>query len=323
MTVKKADFQETFQMTPHGSDYDLNQLAEDNMEMELEESELDDEVVLVMDKEDLERMLPGSNIPMLDDDDDEEEEEPKDWENDGDHAYFIVYMKDRLNEVPSWSGSTTVGCEKAISYLRRLDKELSDAIRSDEDNKVDEQEAESLRDTIYDYISRLEDAHEKLMDKYKKKAQLCVGKKVVARIKDGKDIQYFMSVGTPDGEETLLQVQVVEPTDAQVQQFVEGEKLKGGLQKEAGAGIVLFEDPFLHSITRLLIQSHITHGRDMNEIYGELKVKYDFTPREELSIHELLHQKGFPLIKDLGRLGEDKVRPQDGLGVNHHTEYYS
>jgi hypothetical protein len=322
MTVKKADFQDTFQLSPHGSDYNLSQMADDEVLLELEEPNMDEEMVLVMDEDALARMLPGSNVPMMKDDQ-EEEELPKDWEHDKDHGYFIVYMQNKLDEVPSWSGTTTVGCEKAISYLRRLDKELSEAIRGDEDNKIDEQEAEGLRDTIYDYIARLEDAHDQLMGKYKKKAQLCVGKKVVARIKDGKDIQYFMSVATPDGEETLLKVEVVEPSDEQVAQFVEGEKLKGGLHKEAGAGIVLFEDPFLHSITRLLIQSHITHGRDMNEIYGELKGKYEFTPREELSIHELLHQKGFPLIKDLGRLGEDKVLPQEGLGVNHHTEYYS
>lgn len=306
MKIKKANF------------HDLSQMAEDKESFEIMEPS-DDDMILVMEEEELERMLPGSDKPMTNDD--EQEEKLKDWEHDGDHAYFVIYMQEKLEDVPSWSGTTTVGCEKAISYLRKLDKELSEAIRSDEDNKIDEQEAESIRDTIYEYVARLEDAHEQLMSKYKKKAQLAVGKQVVARIKDGQDIQYFISVATADGEETLLKVSVLEPSDAQVAQFIEGEQFS--MNKKAGAGVGLFEDPFLHSVTRLLIQGHITHGRDISELYSELKEKYDFTPREELSIQELLQQKGFPLMKDLGRLGEDKVRPQEGLGVNHHTEYYS
>jgi len=329
MTLRVADFAEDFQISQNGTEYGLSQLADDDKEelvLELEEladeEAPDEEVVLLMDEDTISDLLPGANVPMMRKEEIEDAHEP-DWENDRDATYFIVYLEDRVSKVPAHSGNTTVGCEKAISYFRRLDKELSDAVRGDEDNKIDEQAAESLRDTIYDSISRLEDAHDQLMGKYKKKAALRVGKKVVARIKDGTDIQYFISVGSLSGDETLLQVEVDEPTNKQVAQFVEGQKLQGDFQKEASAGVYLFEDPFLHSITRLLIQGHITHGKDMNEIYGELKTKYDFTPREELSIHELLYQKGFPLIKDFARVGEDKVRPQDNLGTTQSAEYYS
>lgn len=285
--------------------------------------ELDDEdssLEFVLDEEDTDNFLPGSSVYLEKSEDEKEESQERDWENDKDHSYFLVYMAKKLDEVPSWSGTTTVGCEKAISYLRKLDKELSDAIRSDEDNVIDEQEAEQIRDTIYKYVSNLEDAYDDLMKKYEKKAHVKLNKKVVARIKDGQDIQYFASVASSSGEETLLKVELVEPTDSQVQSFISG---SDGMNKSASAGVVLFEDPFLHSITRLLIQGHITNGKDLSEMYAELKEKYDFTPREELSIQELLYQKGFPLIKDLGRMGEDGVRPQDGLGFEHHTEYYS
>lgn len=325
--MKTADFKEMFQINESESDYDMAQLADDKdddvlvLEEVMDDDMEDEEVVIMLDEGDMKDMLPGSHAPAPHED--EEESVSRDWEHDGDHAYFVVYMKDRLDQIPEHSGTTTVGCEKAISYLRKLDKELSDAVRTDEDDKIDEQEAESIRDMIYDYINKLEDAHDKLMGKYKKKAGLKVGKKVVARIKDGQDIKYYIAVGSASGEETLLPVDVEEPSDKQVAQFVEGEQLKNNMKKAAGAGVYLFEDPFLHSITRLLIQGHITNGKDMREMYAELKNKYAFTPREELSIHELLYQKGFPLIKDLGRIGEDAVRPQEGRGFEHATEYFA
>lgn len=293
------------------------ELVEDDMMMDF----APEDTVVMIDEDDLGELLPGSSVTL---ETAEEAGHEPDWLNDGDHTVFLVYLKDRLDHIPEHSGNTTVGCERAISYLRKLDKELSDAIRSDDDNKIDESEAEDIRDMIYDYISKLEEAHDKLMGKYKnKKASVRVGKKVVARINDGTDIQYFVSVANANGEEMLLPVSVEEPTDAQVAQFVQGEERSSDMQKSAGAGVYLFEDPFLHSITRLLIQSHITHGKNMEDVYANFKEKYSFTPREELSIHELLYQKGFPLTKDLGRLGEDSVKRQDGKGVEYSTEYFA
>lgn len=254
-----------------------------------------------------------------------EEELPREtsWEQDSDHGKFLVYLHNKLSEIPPHSGQTTVGCEKAISYLKRLDREISKAIQGDEESKIDESEAEKLRDMIYDYIDQLEGAYEILIEKKKKrkKASLKLGKKVLARFNDGENVQYFVSVSN-GSDETLLPVELDEPTPEQVQAFIEGQKQ--ALTKEAGsARVILVEDPFLHAITRILINSHVTHGRNIEEVYAGLNDKYKFTPREELSIHELLNQKGLWLQKDLGRLGEKDVKPFDGKQIDVSTEYFS
>ena len=85
-----------------------------------------------------------------------------------------------------------------------------------------------------------------------------------------------------------------------------------------------FVDPFLQSITRLLIRSHITQGKDLREVYARLDSQYKFTPREQLSIHELLLQKGMPLNVDLGRINEkEPIMPWDGKNIEYVTEYFN
>lgn len=252
-------------------------------------------------------------------------EEPREttWEDDSDHAKFLVYLHNKLSQIPPHSGQTTVGCEKAISYLKRLDREISKAIQGDEDSNIDEPAAEKLRDMIYDYIDQLEGAYEVLIDKKKKrkKASLKLGKKVVARFNDGNDLQYFVSVSS-GGEETLLPVELDEPTNEQVTAFLNAQK--ESLTKEAhSAKVTLVEDPFLHAITRILINSHVSHGRNIEDVYAGLRDKYKFTDREELSIQELLTQKGMMLTKDLARIGEKDVTPFDGKQIDVSTEYFS
>jgi hypothetical protein len=89
-----------------------------------------------------EGLLPGAQIMLVKPD--EEPQRDTTWKDDSDHGKFLDYMAERLQAVPPHSGQTTVGCEKAISYLRKLDKEISKAIQSDEDNKIDESTAEKI-----------------------------------------------------------------------------------------------------------------------------------------------------------------------------------
>jgi hypothetical protein len=277
----------------------------------------------------LEDIVPGADVVVVIPDEEEasevvENSRERDWVNDGDHSKFLDYVRKRLDTIPRHTGQTTVGCERAIAYLKRLDREISRAIQSDDDNVIDEEEAEKIRDTIMEFVSKLEDAYDKLSSKkkMKKKSSVKVGNQVVARINDGLDIKYYIAVDDGEGEE-LLPVTLAEPTDEQVQIFALGEQTSDQLVKEAGsAKIFLFEDPFLHAITRLLLNSHVSAGRDIEKVYASLKDKYRFTPREELSIQELLLQKGFPMFKDLGRLGEDQD-PTSSDGVDFGTTYHA
>ena len=136
-----------------------------------------------------EDLLPGAKIVLVKE---EEPERETTWEDDHDHSKFIGYMLERLKGIPPHSGQTTVGCEKAISYLRKLDKEISKAIQSDESNTINEEEAEKIRDKIHEYVDTLEDALDDLVSKKrkkKKKASFSLGKNVYARINDGVDVQ--------------------------------------------------------------------------------------------------------------------------------------
>lgn len=299
-------------------EHDLFEVLEDAMPM-------DDEAVEV-----IEDMVPGADVVIILPDEEEveqaaEEKKELDWENDGHHGGFMQYVRKRLDNIPRHTGQTTVGCERAIAYLKRLDREISRAIQSDDDNVIDEEEAEKIRDTIMEFVSKLEAAYDKLSskksDKFKKKASVKIGNEVVARINDGLDIKYYISVDAGDGEE-FLPVTLAEPSDDQVQIFALGER-ESGLVKEAGsAKVYLFEDPFLHAITRLLLNSHVSAGRDIEKVYAILKKKYNLNEREELSVQELLLQKGFPMFKDLGRLGEDQD-PTTGEGIDFGTTYHA
>lgn len=263
-------------------------------------NKVDDGTLIITD---LPGAIPGAQIQVPV----KEQEKKKTWKDDSAHEDFVRHYKEMLSKIPGHTGSTTVGCERAIAHLKDALNELSRAVRTDLECKLDEMEVEGLRDQTHDMIDKLEEAlsnltEEKNKKRRKKSSYVRVGKTVVARINDGQP-QYYVSVAQGDQEE-LLPVSLAEPTDEQVQLFVKGEEERA-LTKEAGtAKVYLFEDPFLSSITRILINAHVSAGRNIEEVYDQLKRKYGFTDREELSIQELLLQKGMPIFKDLGRIEE-------------------
>ena len=89
-----------------------------------------------------------------------------DWGSKGAEG-FLVWIKERVDDVPRHSGQDSAGLERAISYLERLDNEISKAMRLDLDGELDANKIESVRATIDDGLSRL---HERL-DKVKKKSK--------------------------------------------------------------------------------------------------------------------------------------------------------
>ena len=235
------------------------------------------------------------------------------WVDDGDHAKFLEYALGRLNNLPRHSGKTTAGCERVLAELRRLDKELSRALQSDDKCLIDEDQAEKLRDTIYDYIEKLETALDKLLErKRKKKADLKIGKTILVRLADGSgEFGYYLPVSDNSGE-MLLPVSIEEPTAEQCQALA---SFESGLHKEAGtARIMLVADPFLHEITKIIIEGTVSRGKNIDEVYAGLDSKYKFTDREHLAIQSLLKEKGMPMNKDLSRLGDKDIYPWDGKG---------
>lgn len=280
----------------------FNDIVSEDDEFDLGE-DLDDPLDALEDL-DLPDMLPGAQQIYIKP---KEESRETTWEDDSDHAKFLSYLVKKLKSIPPHSGQTTVGCEKAISYLRKLDSEISKAIRSDEKNVIDESKAEEIRDKIHGYIDQLEEAYEELMGtkgRRKKKASVAIGKEIIARARNGSQ-EYYIEVER-DNELTLLPV-----TLASAPITKEAHKLHSTV------------DPFLDGITRLLMRAHITQGKNLHAVYSQLNDQYNFTPREELVINELLLQKGMNLNVDLGRINEKEHNLFDGKNIEFSTEYFA
>lgn len=243
----------------------------------------------------------------------------KTWEKDKAHGKFLGWLRQQLENLPRHSGRTTVGCERVIARLKKLNAELSRALHSDENNEIDEEEAERLRDLMLSYIDRLQDACDKMLagKKSRKTADLRVGKKVFVRIAEDAMPEYYITVSDASGD-MMLPVEIVEPTNEQVQAVSQVQN--GSMKKEAfHTKIHLIADPFLNEITRLLIEGHVSHGRPIEKLYQKLDSRYKFSDRDHLAIQSLLREKGLHLNKDLSRLGED-VYPWEG-GADSDKSY--
>lgn len=77
-----------------------------------------------------------------------------DWESKGAHG-FIAWIKERFESVPRHSGYDSAGLERAVSYLDKLDSEISKAMRLDLEGELDADKIEEIRSKIDDGIDRL------------------------------------------------------------------------------------------------------------------------------------------------------------------------
>jgi ElaB/YqjD/DUF883 family membrane-anchored ribosome-binding protein len=86
-----------------------------------------------------------------------------DWESKGAEG-FVVWVKDMLLGVPKHSGQEESGLERAISYLEKLDAEVSKAMRLDLDGELDADKVEEIRSKIDEGLERLHDRLKKVRD---------------------------------------------------------------------------------------------------------------------------------------------------------------
>ena len=95
-------------------------------------------------------LLPGSNVSSKElDNESNSDTEETDYVNDGDLSKFIEYVNDQYpGNIPQHDGRTTVGCERAVSFLDRMNGEISRAIRDDHDNVLDLASLENIRVNI-------------------------------------------------------------------------------------------------------------------------------------------------------------------------------
>jgi hypothetical protein len=96
-----------------------------------------------------------------------EVKDPRDWRSWG-PARASEWAKYMFDNIPRHSGETT-GIERNISYLEKMDRDLSKMIAEDYEGKVDIVKFEQVRHEIRSGIHRLEEAKDRLDNMYKRK----------------------------------------------------------------------------------------------------------------------------------------------------------
>jgi len=233
--------------------------------------------------------VPGSDAKEADfADDSEDEEEEGDYLTTGNIKKFMEYIKDMYpTKIPRHDGKTTLGCERAKSFLERMDKEISTAIRKDHDGVLDISELESVRQKIMSDVSKLV-GHIKLLKstQNKKKASVDASGIPAWTNQDGVEVSYDelrKSAATPNK-------------------------------------MVIAVPPFERAIAGIMINAHVSAGHNMEDVYEYLSKKYGITAREELSIMQVCMDSGFHIFKDRGTYSGDK-EDEKGSGAKRGVDF--
>lgn len=239
--------------------------------------------------------LPGATEPILEEDDDKEDEADDvevetNWVDDRDPSKFINYLRDSYSNIPPHTGNTISGCERALAYLNKLHREISEAIRNDDKNALDEvlDEIEEYRVKILKGMVALKKRIGDLKRKFKEEGSQKIANEALDLIKES----------------------------------LESNEIK----KEAKSGsFQMVITPFERAITGMLINSVVSAGHPFEEVYDYLKKKFDITPREELAILQIIMDMGFPIFKDRGTIGEsgDGDKKENGQGIDFIKNYFA
>jgi hypothetical protein len=130
-------------------------------------SELPEEIDgIVMPEEELELdMLPGSDVQVnsLEESAEPEPEPETDWKNDRDSSKFMEYLMEAYpGGIPRHDGKSIAGLERAINYLNRLNKQISEAIRADREDTLDTAVLDKYRVNIMKDMLTLKEHSKKL-----------------------------------------------------------------------------------------------------------------------------------------------------------------
>tara|TARA_Y100001970_G_C14159421_1_gene817604 strand:- start:117 stop:1136 length:1020 start_codon:yes stop_codon:yes gene_type:complete len=273
----------------------LGELAD---QLEDAEKDVEDIISEYGEEEAMSILIPGSDLSSDDLKEDEEERET-DYANDRDLTKFMAHVSDLYPaQIPRHDGTSTVGCERAISFLDRLNGDISRAIREDHDNVLDISKLEDVRVNIMRDVLVLKDH----LGKLKKQIKDSHGNKEskASTVPDWK---------SPSGR-TISYAQLREKED---------------LEKKASTpnNIVIAVSPFERAISGMMINAHVSAGHPMEEVYASLKKKYDLTDREELSIMQLCMDSGFHIFKDRGAYSAEKTDDNSKQGVDFVRNYFA
>ncbi len=251
-------------------------------------SPLDEQMSLVEYVEDqIATFIPGSETPL---EKEKKEEKETNWASDRDVAKFHNYLVEAYpSGIPRHDGNSTVGCERALSYLKSLNREISEALRMDYDNCLDTGALEQYRIKIMNDMMILNDRLKFLKDKIR-------------------DSHKKTAAGEVDLESLPTSDEIQEALDSK---FVVANDVDSLVKEATTPRLQVVVTPFERAIVGILINSVVSAGHPFEDVYEFLNKKYGFTPREELSVMQLAMDSGFHIFKDRGIIGRNRESQDD------------
>jgi len=271
-------------------------------EMGEELEELDEDVTKFLEEHGdmpISDLLPGSEVSIEDLKKEEDNEDTvTDYANDGDLSKFMDYVHTEYpTNIPQHDGRSMVGCEKAISFLDRMNSQISGAIREDQENVLDVQGLEGVRVNIMKDIlilkNHLGKLKKRLKDEHGKTASIDRNGIPAWKNASGREVEYK------------------------------------DLEKEASTprNMVIAISPFERAISGIMINAHISGGHPIEEVYDFLSDKYSIDDREELAIMQLCMDSGFHIFKDRGTYSPHNADSDKGdskaRGVDFMRNYFA
>ena len=181
---------------------------------------------------------------------------------------FLKWLSGKMQGVPQHSGRDSVGLERAIAYLEAIDKEISKAVRSDINGEIDISGVEKARDELYKGLERLQDRLDKIQsNKHPKRKK---------KKKKADDLHV-------------------------------GDMLKEATKATHVGGIVVTVPLLISSIARTCLNSMISAGKDIEDVFDKLSKKYELTPREEMETMQLLADMGYPMRRPRGYHRDEEI----------------
>lgn len=146
-------------------------------------------------------MLPGMSEPLFEElyveEDVAEESVETNWADDKDTSKFIDYLREKWDGIPQHNGNSISGCERAVSYLNKLNREISEAVRKDENNALDPfiDEVEEYRVKILQGMvklkNRIGELKKKVREEGSQKRAEDTSEEIVKEAKSGKISVYM------------------------------------------------------------------------------------------------------------------------------------
>ena len=180
---------------------------------------------------------------------------------------FLNWLSSRMSSVPQHSGRDSVGIERAMAYLEAIDREISKAVRSDINGEIDISAVEKARDELYKGLENLQSRLEKIQSTKHPKRKRKGKKKAEEDSDMVKEAQKATHVG----------------------------------------GIIVTVPLLISSIARTCVNSMVSAGKDIEDVFDKLAEKYDLTPREEMETMQLLADMGYHMRRPRGYKRDEEI----------------